>query len=102
MSTNLPEWSRLAAAARGAPPDARDASAPHGFATRVAAHAMSTQMPLIEASLFSRYGLRALGISCLLAVAGVAATLRPVMTAIEHEASALNETAVDVDATDIT
>lgn len=103
MSTNLPEWSRLVAAARRAPQEARDESAPYGFATRVAAQAMSAKTPLLEASLLSRYGLRALGLSCLLAVAGVAATLRPIMTAIEQEASALNETPVEtVDTSELT
>lgn len=102
MSTNPPEWSRLVAAARRAPKDSRDESAPYGFSTRVTAQVMSAKAPLMEASLLSRYGLRALGISCLLAVAGVAATLRPVMSAIEQEEAALHETPVEVDATELT
>jgi hypothetical protein len=102
MSTNPPEWSRLVAAARRAPTDARDESAPYGFSARVAAQAMSAKTTFLDASLLSRYGLRALGLSCLLAVAGVAATLRPVMTAIEEEASALNETPVEIDTTELT
>jgi hypothetical protein len=102
MSTNPPEWSRLVAAARRAPQDSRDESAPYGFATRVAAQALGAKTPWMESSVLSRYGLRALGLSCLLAVAGVAATLRPVMTAIEQEASALNETPVEVETTELT
>lgn len=102
MSTQLPEWSRLVAAARQAPTDTRDASAPYGFATRVASRALAGRAPLMEASLFSRYALRALGVSCLLAVAGAAATLRPVLNAIDGEAAALGETPVEVDATSAT
>ena len=96
MSTNPPEWSRLISASRRAPQDNRDESAPYGFATRVAAQAMSAKAPLLEASLLSRYGLRALGVSCLLAVACVAATYRPIMTAIEEEAAVLGDTQVEV------
>ena len=102
MSTNPPEWSRLVSAARRAPSDSRDEAAPYGFATRVATQAMAARTPWLDASLLSRYGLRALGVSCALAVACVAATFKPVMTAIEDEASALNETPVEVDATELT
>lgn len=102
MSTNLPEWSRLISAARRAPRDSRDETAPFGFATRVAALAMAAKTPLLEASLLSRYGLRALGVSCLLAVACVAATYRPVVAAIEDEAAALGETASEVENTELT
>ena len=101
MNSPLPEWSRLVAAARRAPRDTRDESAPYGFATRVAAQAMAGRGHFLDASLLSRYGLRALGISCVLAVACAAATLRPVMTAIEEEAAALGETPVQVEVTEI-
>jgi hypothetical protein len=101
MSTNPPEWSRLVAAARRAPKDERDESAPYGFSTRVAARAMTTKTPLLEASMLSRYGLRALGVSCLLAVACVAATYRPIMTAIEDEAASLSETSAEMETTEL-
>ncbi len=102
MSTNPPEWSRLVAAARRAPKDERDEAAPYGFATRVAAQAFGSRAPWMESSLLSRYGLRALGLSCLLAAACAAATFKPVISAIEDEAASLNETPVEVDTTQIT
>jgi hypothetical protein len=102
MSTNPPEWSRLVATARRAPRDTRDEAAPYGFATRVASRALSGRAHFLDASLLSRYGLRALGVSCVLAAACAAATLRPVMTAIEEEAAAFGETPVQVEITEIT
>jgi hypothetical protein len=101
MNTQPPEWSRLVAASRRAPRDPRDENAPHGFATRVAAHAFSGRSHFLDASMFSRYGLRALGVSLVLAVACVAATLRPVMAAIEDEAAALGETPAQLEITEI-
>ncbi len=65
------QWRRLAAAARR-PVDERDAAAPYGFATRVAAQAFAAQRPMV-ASLLERFSLRALGVACLLAMVGVAA-----------------------------
>ncbi len=62
-------WSRLAAAARRAPDD-RDTAAPYGFATRVAALALAQEQRI--SSLFERFALRALGVSCLLALGSVA------------------------------
>lgn len=58
-------WNRLAAAARTAP-DSRDTSAPYGFATRVAALAMSQERKVV--SLFERFAVRALCAACLLAI----------------------------------
>lgn len=63
-------WQRLARAARRAA-DARDATAPYGFATRVAAQAFAAResaSPVLE-----RLAWRALGVACLVAVLGVAA-----------------------------
>ena len=91
MSTHDNDWKRLIAAARRAPDDARETSAPHGFATRVLAAARAAERAE-GASLFERYALRALGVSCLLAVACVAASVKPIMTAIEDETAALSET----------
>ena len=62
-------WTRLAAAARQARDD-RDASAPYGFATRVAALAMAQERRV--ASLFEAFAFRAVAISGLLALASVA------------------------------
>jgi hypothetical protein len=101
MNTQPPEWSRLVAAARRAPQDSRDEAAPHGFATRVASRAFSERAHFLDATLLSRYGLRALGVSFVLAVACAAATLRPVMTAIEEEAAALGEAPVQLEITEI-
>lgn len=61
---NLP-WDRLAAAARTAP-DARDTTVPYGFATRVAALAMSQERKVV--SLFERFAVRAMCAAFLLAV----------------------------------
>ncbi len=71
MNSNDPKhpWSRLAAAARRAPDD-RDTAAPFGFATRVAALAFAQERKV--ASLFERFALRAVGVSCLLALLSVA------------------------------
>lgn len=62
-------WTRLTAAARHWR-DERDLSAPTGFATRVAALALSRDDKM--ASLFDVFALRALGLACLLAVFSVA------------------------------
>lgn len=58
-------WNRLTAAARLWRDD-RDLSAPPGFATRVAALALSQESKV--ASLFEVFALRALGLACLLAI----------------------------------
>ena len=62
-------WTRLTAAARHVPDD-RDTTAPYGFTTRVAALALSSERKM--GSLFDRFALRALGVSCLLALGSVA------------------------------
>jgi hypothetical protein len=71
MKPPAPAWQRLIAAARRAPADERDTAAPHGFATRVAARALTAEPPM--ASLLERFSWRALGVAGLLAVACVAA-----------------------------
>jgi hypothetical protein len=63
-------WNRLVDTARGAP-DSRDVAPPYGFATRVAALAFADERP--AGSVFARWSLRAMGVSCLLAVLAVAA-----------------------------
>lgn len=62
-------WSRLTKAARTVR-DERAATAPYGFATRVAALAFSSENRVT--SLFDLFALRALGVACLLAVISIA------------------------------
>lgn len=62
-------WQRLVTAARQVR-DERDVTAPYGFATRVAALAYSQERKV--ASLMDRFALRAVGVSCLLALLSVA------------------------------
>ena len=63
-------WQRLVTAARLAPV-AEDAAEPYGFATRVAARALSAERPGLLA-VFGRFSLRALWLACLLTLASVA------------------------------
>ncbi|MSU51463.1 MAG: hypothetical protein EXS37_20645 [Opitutus sp.] len=62
-------WARLTSAARACRDD-RDVTAPYGFATRVAALALAQERKVV--SLIERFALRALGVSCLLALSSVA------------------------------
>lgn len=62
-------WTKLSAAARQARDD-RDDTAPYGFATRVAALALTQDRHGV--SLVERFALRALGLACLLALGSVA------------------------------
>jgi hypothetical protein len=90
MNLNDPKhpWSRLAAAARTAPDD-RDTAAPYGFTTRVAALALAEERKAF--SLFERFALRAVAVSCLLAVLSVAVNYahlpaaRPAASALAEE-----------------
>lgn len=61
-------WDRLAAAARRAPAEPREAAAPFGFATRVAAQAFSGLPPSLPA-LFEKLALRGLFVAGLLGLA---------------------------------
>jgi hypothetical protein len=61
-------WSRLTAAARRAP-EAGDAAAPYGFATRVAA--LAGRRAARGTSLYERFALRAVGVAGLLAIASL-------------------------------
>ena len=64
-------WQKLVLASRQVL-DERDASAPYGFATRVASLAMAGERhPL--ASLFDRFSWRALGVAGILAATSIAA-----------------------------
>ena len=64
-------WQRLVAAARQAP-GPEESAAPYGFATRVAARAMSGEAPAAYA-VFGRFSVRALYLAGLLTLTGVAA-----------------------------
>jgi len=101
MSTPHPDWNRLIAAARRAPEDTRDAAAPHGFAARLIAALRAAESAEQDASLFQRYALRALGVSCVLAIVCVAASVKPIMAAIEDETVALSETSTESEMTDL-
>jgi hypothetical protein len=79
-------WSRLAAAARSAPDD-RDPAAPLGFATRVAALALSAPPRPSFSLVFERLSLRALGIACLFMLACVAVSYPAIARAFDDEVS---------------
>jgi hypothetical protein len=62
-------WSRLTSSARQLNDD-RDTSAPYGFATRIVAIALAQEEKM--GSLFDRFALRAVSVSCVLALCSVA------------------------------
>lgn len=94
MKNHHTPWDRLAAAARLAPADARDAAAPAGFATRVSALAFSGREPTFSA-LFARFAPRALGVCGLLMVLGVTLNLTSVLNAFEADTVTLNDPVAD-------
>ena len=81
-------WSRLTAAAREVR-DERDASAPFGFATRIAALALAQERRV--ASLFERFALRAVGVASLLALFSVALNYQALSTESVTAAGAAEE-----------
>lgn len=83
MNLSDQKWSRLVAAARSAQ-DPRDAAAPYGFATRVAALALGQRRAV---SLLERFSLRALGLAALLAVVCLAANFSTLTTLFRDEAA---------------
>lgn len=84
MKNHSSSWTRLVAAARLAPADARDASAPSGFAMRVSALAFAATEPTFSA-LFARFSMRSLGVCGLLMVLGVTLNLNSVVKAFEGD-----------------
>lgn len=70
MNRNDQAWQRLAAAARRAPAES-DASAPYGFATRVAARAFATA-PLPANALLEKFALRGLFVAGAFSIAAAA------------------------------
>ena len=88
MNPMDPKWSRLVTAARGATDD-RDAAAPYGFSTRVAALALAgpgSRTPLLE-----RWSLRALGVAGLLAAVSIASNLPALISTMQNEATGLDD-----------
>lgn len=67
MNPNHQAWLRLTAAARNAPDD-RDASAPFGFATRVAALGLAAPASLVPRVVLEKFALRGLFAACALSV----------------------------------
>jgi hypothetical protein len=85
MNQSPSAWNRLVDTARGAP-DARDTAAPYGFAVRVAALAFAGERP--AGPVFARLALRAMGVSCLLAIAAVAANYSSVRRLFDDSSAA--------------
>jgi len=77
-------WQRLVAAARRAG-DPRDDSAPLGFATRIAAQALSATPRISIGSIFERLSLRALIVACLLMLISFAINYSAISHAFEDE-----------------
>ena len=65
-------WQQLVTVARQAPA-AEDTAAPYGFATRIAARALSEQDRPALVAVFGRFSVRALWVACLLMLVSVAA-----------------------------
>ena len=80
-------WRRLTAAARLAP-EVRDTAAPLGFATRVAALALSGEPRPSFAFLLSRLSWRALGFACVLAAVSFVASYPAITNTAEEEPGA--------------
>lgn len=70
MNRHEQAWQHLAAAARRAPAEAREAPAPYGFATRVAAQAFGASPPSMQAML-EKFALRGLLVAGVLSLAAV-------------------------------
>jgi len=88
-------WTRLAAAARSAIIyDPRDATAPHGFATRVVARALGPQRAA-AAPMLVHYAMRAFGLACLLTILLVSINLGSILSDIDDEAATLGDTPIE-------
>lgn len=94
MKNPTTPWTRLVAAARQAPADPRDLSAPSGFATRVSALAFADSEPSFIA-LFARFAPRALGVCGLLMVLGVTLNFTSALNAFEADTVTLNDPVAD-------
>jgi len=88
-------WPRLTAAVRAAIAlDTRDTAAPYGFATRIVARALGPKHAAAAPILVS-YAMRALGISCLLAILLVSINLGAILRDIDDEAATLGDTPIE-------
>jgi hypothetical protein len=99
MNPNTPgstAWTRLAEAARRAQfDDVRDIPAPYGFATRVAARALSMPPTSTGPFFVAKLTLRVLGIACLLAIASVTINLGAILCDINEAAGDLGNTSIE-------
>lgn len=84
-------WQSLLAAARRAKDD-RDVTAPYGFATRVAALAMTSQRAPAR-SVFDRLSWRVLGVAGALAILSVITSYRSIGTATASDEDVLSNDA---------
>lgn len=82
------KWLRLVTAARQAP-ETRDAAAPYGFATRIAARALGDERPAVLAA-FGRFSVRALWVACLLTLISVAANYLAFASSDDDEQSLID------------
>jgi hypothetical protein len=93
MNTTRTAWNRLAAAARRSPAPLPESSpAPFGFATRVAALALSRP----PASLYEFFSWRALGMAALIAIVSVAANLGSVLNSLDDDPLAVGDPVAEV------
>ena len=88
MNPTDSQWPRLTAAARRAT-DARDTTAPYGFATRVAALAFLPER--MAASLLERFSLRALALAGVLAVVSLASNYSTLVSAFQDETASVDD-----------
>ncbi len=99
MNPNSPRstaWTRLAEAARRTRfEDVGDIPAPYGFATRIAARALS--LPATSAGPFfvAKITLRVLGVVCLLAIVSVSVNLGSILSDIDEQAGKLGSTPIE-------
>ena len=85
MNPHHQQWLRLAAAARQAPDD-RDAQAPYGFATRVAALGLAAPAAILPRAVLEKFALRGLFAACALSVVAAAFGYSAFQTEQETEA----------------
>jgi len=86
MNSSNSLWFRLVKAARPAPADMRDTSAPSGFSTRVAALAFASAEASFSAVL-ARLSWRALTVASLVMAATIAANFKPMLASLDKDVS---------------
>ena len=95
MNQHDQAWQKLVASARRAQDD-RDTAAPYGFATRVAALALSDEQLASARGLFERFSWRALAVAGVLAIGGVATNYASSTSSSPAEEPLPDDTAVTV------